>query len=261
MATEVRPFPVPSLNKPFYEDLRARRKSFRLAERLVIPKESGKGFIVRRGQVARITAIDGAQIADVDFFNADDPRERLWANQTLNREGTHLTTFNRLWTNMPRFRPIMTIIEDTVVNIPEPKGARHHYIFGAHCTPYFWQLALGKRARSSCYENLVAAIEPFGLKADAVHDNLNLFQKSRIDLDAGRRTTVPSDVKQGDYVEFFAELNVLMAVSACPVGSGRFRVDGGECEADTKPLGVDIYDTGVEPLPFDYAAFTSPSLR
>ncbi len=68
-------------------------------------------------------------------------------------------------------------------------------------------------------------------------------------------------MKRGDYVEFFAEMNVLMAISACPVGSGHFRVETGRCESDTKPLGVEIYDAGVEPLPFDYAAFTSPSLR
>jgi len=260
MPPEVRPYPVPPLNRSFYEDLRARRKTFRLADRFVIPKESGKGFIVRRGQLARIIAIEGPQIADIDFFNADNPRERLWANQTLNREGTHLTTFNRLWTNMPWFRPIMTIVEDTVQNVPEPMGARHHYIFGAHCTPYFWLLALGRPGRSSCYENLVAAIAPFGLKPEDVHDNLNLFQKSRIDLETSRRTTVPSDVKRGDYVEFFAEMDVLMAISACPVGSGRFRVETGGCESDTKPLGVEIYDTGVEPLSFDYAAITSPSV-
>jgi uncharacterized protein YcgI (DUF1989 family) len=251
----VRRFPVPPLDKPFYENLRDKRETFALVERFIIPKESGKACLVRRGQVARVIAVEGPQIADIDFFNADNPVEHLWANQTLNREGMHLTRFSRLWSNMPWFRPLMTIIEDTVENAPVPPGGRHHHIFGAHCNPYFWLLALGKTGHPSCYENLVTAIAPFGLKPEAVHDNLNLFQKTRIDLDTDRRTTLPSDVRVGDYVDFFAEMNVLMAISACPVGSGLFAVETGN--ADTRPLGVEIYETGVDPLPFTYTPMIS----
>lgn len=222
----------------------------------MIPKESGRAFPVREGHSARIICAEGPQIADVDVFNAGDPREHLWANQTLNREGAHLTTFSRLWSNMPRFRPLMTIIEDTVQTVPTNPGARHHIILGAHCNPYYWLITTGRPDRPSCYSNLVGAIASFGLGSEYVHDNLNLFQKTRIDPETSRYVTEGSDARAGDYVEFYAEMNVLMAISACPVGSGRFARETGT--SDTMPLLVEIYETSVEPLRFDYAASMAP---
>ncbi len=250
MGQPERRFPTPSLDRRFYEELRAQRHRFRLVQRVEIPKESGRGFQVPRGHSVRIVCAEGPQIADIDFFNADDPQERLWANQTLNREGAHLTTFSRLWSNMPRFRPLMTIIEDTVQTVPTNPGARHHIILGAHCNPYYWLVATGQPNHSSCYTNLVAAIAPFGLGPEHVHDNLNLFQKTRIDPGTSRYVTEASDAKPGDFVEFYAEMSILMAVSACPVGSGNFAAERGT--SDTKPLAAEIYETGIPPLPFAY---------
>lgn len=49
---------------------------------------------------------------------------------------------------------------------------------GAHYNPYFWLLATGKVRHRSCYQNLIEAIQAFGLDEGHVHDNLNLFQKT-----------------------------------------------------------------------------------
>jgi uncharacterized protein YcgI (DUF1989 family) len=250
MAGEVRRFPTPVLDRAFYDTIRARRPTFRLADELVIPKESGKGFIVRAGQAVQLVCVEGAQVADVDVFNLSDPKEHLWANQTLNREGAHLTTFSRLWSNMPHFRPLMTIIEDTVETVPTTPGARHHIILGAHCNPFYWLIARGDMNHSNCYMNLVSAIAPYGLGPEYVHDNLNVFQKTRIDVQTSRYVSEASDAKPGDYVEFFAEMDVLVAVSACPGGSLRYPAETGR--SDTKPLLVKIFETGVEPRPFSY---------
>lgn len=250
MTDNVRCFPTPSLDQVFYENVRSRRSAFRLAEEILIPKEAGKGFLVRRGQTVRLVCIDGPQVADMDIFNASDPQEHLWANQTLNREGAHLTTFSRLWSSMPHFRPLMTIIEDTVKTVPTHCGARHHIILGAHCNPYYWLLATGDRTHSNCYSNLVSAIAPFGLGPEFVHDNLNVFQKTRIDANTSRYVSEGSDAQQGDYVEFFAEIDVLVAVSACPGGSLRYAAETGL--SDPKPLIAQIFDTGVDPVPFAY---------
>lgn len=250
MARTERKFPTLPLDRQFYEELRTKRVEFRLIERIDIPKESGRGFLVRQGQVVSIICPEGPQVADIDFFNADNPTERLWANQTCNREGAHLTTYSRLWSNMPWFRPLMTIIDDTVKTVPTSPGARHHIILGAHCNPYYWLIATGQEDHTSCYTNLVAAIAPFGLGPEQVHDNLNLFQKTRIDPQTSRYVTEASDAKPGDYVEFYAELNILMAISACPIGSGRYAAETGV--SDTKPLQAEIYETGLMPRPFTY---------
>jgi uncharacterized protein YcgI (DUF1989 family) len=229
-------------------------------------EDQGKGWVVKKGQTARIICIEGCQIADVCFYNANDYKEHLWNDQTLNREGVHLTTYSRLWSNMPKFRPMMTIIEDTVENKPSYPGSRHHPILGAHCNPHFWYAVLKDKnhrfVRSfNCYYNLCRAVAPFGLGPGDLHDNLNLFMKAFTDLETSQWVYEQPDVKQGDYVEFYAEMDVLMALSLCPYGSGKFLElianqtpgpdDIRRLEEDIRPLGVEIYDTGIEPLEFE----------
>lgn len=248
-------FPNPPLDREFYERLRAARDKFRLQEKFIISLEDqGRGFIVKRGKTTRIVCVEGPQIADVCFYNANDFSERFWNDQTILREGLYLTTFSRLWSNMPKFRPMMTIIEDTVENRPTYPGARHHFAFSAHCNPHSMYWALKDRnhlyVRSfNCYHNLSGAIAPFGLGAEDIHDNLNLFQKGHIDLKTGRHMTEVSDAGRGDYVEFYAELDTLVAVSICPNGSGKLHWSVGE--QDIKPLGIEIYETGIQPLVFE----------
>jgi len=153
---------------------------------------------------------------------------------------------------MPKFCPMMTIVEDTVENKPTHPGSAHHFIWGAHCNPYYWYYALGDKdhpyvTKYNCYHNLCRAIAPFGLGPRDVHDNLNLFMKGFIDPETGREDcSEPSDAKEGDYVEFYAEMDVLVAVSICPNGSGSLHWSVGE--QDIKPLGVEIYETGIQPL-------------
>lgn len=247
-------FPVPTLPRDFYEQVRAKRSQFRLVEEFIIPKETGKGFVVKRGHTVRFVIIEGPQIVDMDVFNAHDPSEHLWANQTLNREAAWLTTFHRLWGNMPRFRPLMTIIEDTVrTRTGSPwygdGDYRHHHIVGAHCTQYFWLVSTGKPGHSNCYENLVSAIRPFGLGPEHVHDNLNLFQKAKKDVN-GAMSGGPSDAVVGDYVEFYAEIDVLVAASLCPQGSAKTLPT--DPFQDVHPMKIEIYETDVEPLEFSY---------
>jgi len=253
-------FPGPPFNREFYEDLRRARSAFRLVEKsIILLEERGLAFVVKRGQAARIVCIEGPQVADVCFWNANDFAEKFWNDQTLNREGTHLTTFSRIWGNMPRYRPMMTIIEDTVDNKPTHPGARHHILLGAHCNPHYWYWALKDKThpyvtKFNCYCNLSRAVAPFGLGPEDLHDNINLFQKTRIDAETGRYVSEVSDAQQGDYVEFYAEIDVLMAVSLCPCGSCNYYWTEGE--QDVKPLGIEIYETGIQPLEFEDALGT-----
>ena len=60
-----------------------------------------------------------------------------------------------------------------------------------------------------------------------------------------------SDAKKGDYVEFYAEMDVLMAVSLCPSATGAYHWSEAAEKETVTPLKVEIYDTGVEPLPFE----------
>lgn len=57
------------------------------------------------------------------------------------------------------------------------------------------------------------------------------------------------DGKPGDYIEFYAEIDLLVAVSVCPSGDGL--VSGTMPEKVVlRPIGIEMYETGVQPKEF-----------
>jgi len=244
-----RKFPTLPMQQAFYERVRAAKRNYALTEQFEIAPPTGKAFRIKRGQIARFLISHGPQIIDLDVFNAESPGERLWANQTLSREGFWLTVFSRLWSNMPWFRPLATITEDTVKTDHSKGPARHHHIFGGHCNPWYWYVSTGQHGLPSCYENLCKAIAEFGLPPEAVHDNLNLFHKT-LRLDNGTSMTVRSDARVGDYVDFYAEMDLLLAASLCPRGSGAN--EPSEPVQERYSITVQIFNSGMEPEPFSY---------
>lgn len=242
---------MPPFPRDFFESVRDARNTFRPVEKFRITvAEAGKAFVVRKGQSVRVICVEGAQIVDMCVWNAHDYQERFWNEYTLNREGIFLRPLARLWSNMPRFRPMMTVLEDTVENRPVHLGARHHYVFGAHCNPHVWYWVTKDKhhplvTKYNCYCNLTRAIEPFGMTAKDLHDNVNLFMKCYIDPTTSLHPWEITDVKQGDYVEFFAEIDCLIALSICPSASGRYTY--AEQQEQPRAIGVEIYDTGFQP--------------
>jgi uncharacterized protein YcgI (DUF1989 family) len=244
-------FPSPVFQSDYYNELVDSRHNFRLVNEYIVPvNERGKGFIVHAGQAIRISCIEGAQMTDVGIWNADNPKEYFWNDATLSLEGAFLTKFSRLWGTNPNFRPLMTIIVDTVDHHPTIPCSGAHTCLTAHCDPHYWYWALKDQnhpyvTTNNCYYNLIKAIIPFGLTSENLHDNINFFMKTGF-LETGKHVVLPSDVKKGDYVELFAEIDVLVALSICPGGSGNLHYS--EREQDSKPLCVQIFDTGFFPL-------------
>lgn len=83
-----------------------------------------------------------------------------------------------------------------------------------------------------CHSNLVRAVLPFGLAEHDVHDVLNVFQVTGLDAQ-GRYFMEASPATRGSYVDFFAEQDLLCALSTCPGGDlsawgwGQAGEDGG----------------------------------
>ncbi|MFP3374768.1 DUF1989 domain-containing protein, partial [Pseudomonas sp. SIMBA_068] len=61
------------------------------------------------GHVFRLPTPVGPQLGDFNVWNANDPRERLWAARTRQLQGAHVSTHDRLWSNLPFLRPLATI--------------------------------------------------------------------------------------------------------------------------------------------------------
>ncbi len=195
-------------------DLAARR----LCRELNIPKGIGKAFPINSGKILRITCAGGPLVADLNVFNLQDPTEKFWSAQTRKTHRIHLTAGDSLWSTPPRMRPMFTIIKDTVQHRIGPDRAGTHDLLFGRCNGRNIELKTGRASQPNCQSNLEAAIAGFNLTPDYVHDPLNVFMKTGMDQD-GRLFHVAPDAKSGDYLELLAEMDCLVAISACPGSS------------------------------------------
>ena len=77
----------------------------------------------------------------------------------------------------------------------------------------------GAPGHRSCSDNYRDALAEFGLTLDDVYSpaSINLFANPCIEsIGDGRLTMSPPTAEKGDHVDFLAEMDVLVALSACP---------------------------------------------
>src|SRR6266496_1749220 len=98
-----------AVDHAFYDRLAQQTPSRTLVERFIVPMRSGRAWPVRAGQLFRIVAVEGPQVADFNAWNLDNPRERFWASRTKQLHRAHVTTYDRLWSSLPYLRPLPTI--------------------------------------------------------------------------------------------------------------------------------------------------------
>ena len=126
---------------------------------------------------------------------------------------------------------MFTIVADTVDHKPSPSGARSHDFVMGRCSRVRRRARYGSDT-AGCQEILAAAIEPFGLTEDSVHDPFNIFMKTGVNND-GITFWEPSDAVKGDYIDLVPEMNCIIAISACP---------GQSSGTAAFPVGVEIFE-------------------
>ncbi len=191
----------------------------------------------------------GPQAADVAFWNANDPGERYAPMRNRYNEGLFIGVHTRLWSDLPSLRPMMTCVEDTVVTGSPEIGFHHHCLIGPHCSAEELEMHSGHAGLSSCHSGLLRAIEPLGLEEGHLRDSISLHRKVRVDPGDGRLHGAPSDVKPGDLIDFYAEIDLTVAVSACPDGDGS-RPRSRPEDDPGRALRIEMYDTGIQPNEF-----------
>lgn len=182
-----------------------------------VEKETGFAFPVAAGQILRIVCCDGPQVCDFNAFAADDPAEHFWSGRTRTLQGAHLTIGDRLWSTEPRMRPMFTIIADTVPNDPLRDNAASHDLVYARCSASAWALRTGRRDAPNCNDNLTRALDAIGFPSTHVHDAFNVFMTTGIDANQ-KLFFLPPAARRDDYLEMQAEIDTVVAVSACPGG-------------------------------------------
>jgi hypothetical protein len=193
------------------------------ARTIRIPPASAVSFEIAKGETVRVTDIMGQQVADLIAFNRDDLREKLSTSRTRSENGTiRITKGHRLYSN--RNNVMLAITED---------ACGVHDLLYPPCSRWVFEHRYKIPPHDGCLENLTRSLSQYGLTMDGLPDPFNIFENSQVSPDW--RMSIQDPVsKAGDFVEMHAEMDCVVAVSACAVDVGH--TNAGRC----KPLEVTI---------------------
>lgn len=185
---------------------------------VIVEHGVGKGWTMKQGQVCRISLEGASQVGDINMWNSNNPKERLFTGKTRQIHASHLTTYDRLWSNLPYLRPLATITGDSIQFGMDSEGAGVHDVIGTRCDPHTIKLMTGNIVTNTCHQNLTQAAEGFGLSEEDVHDVFNIFMCTGFLPGTGQYFAKGSPAREGDYIEWIADQDLMVALSACPFG-------------------------------------------
>lgn len=240
---------LPPSNIELYRE--ARNDMRKIGEVTVAPRDGGC-FEVPAGCFFRIVSVDGPQVGDLNLWNAHDLSERFFSGKTRQLHATHVSTGDRLWSSLPGLRPMATITHDTLDWYGwDADGGGVHDVIGTRCDPYTNYMLKAVDYHHCCHSNLTRALAAktglaLGVAELHVHDVMNVFMCTGFTRDTHQYFMKASPVRPGDFIEFFAEIDLLGALSACPGG------DCGSSHSDDStpcyPLRVEIFEPGAGSL-------------
>lgn len=193
-----------------------------------VARNSGRAFEVLRGQRIRVV---GRTIVDLVAFNLHDVTERFdQARTKSNQAKIFISTGDVLYSK--RNRSMLTIVHDGFAE-------GHHDLQKGTCSQErFRMVAEGSAKRlftgntdlnpsteteipdHGCWENLIAALEGRGVADVDIPSPFNIFQTMEIDPETGAMLDTTIRPAEPTSIDFQAEMDCLVAVSACPE-SGR----------------------------------------
>lgn len=197
-----------------------------------VPYNTGWAAELKRGLIIRIS---GTTTVDFVAFSLQNLRERFdQARTKVYNMKIFISTGDKLMSKSNQH--LMTIVEDTY------RGGTHDLQKGM-CSGYRFQLAK-KEGRlkeyyhreveipdHGCWENLSQALKPYGIAPEDIPSPFNLYQTMKIDGITGRMEHTTIRPKPGTYVDLRAEMDLLVAFSACP-----------DLPVGGKPVRVTIYE-------------------
>ncbi|EAQ04370.1 hypothetical protein OB2597_09509 [Pseudooceanicola batsensis HTCC2597] len=251
-------YPTETLPRPDLALYAAARAGAEKTGEWIAPPRDAVAFEVAAGEFFRITCTDGPQVGDLNLWNRHDLQERFYSGKTRALHGSHLGIGDRMWSGFPHLRPMATVVADTLGWYgTDAFGGRVHDVIGTRCDPHTHHLLSGEEYHHCCHSNLTRALAgAAGLDAETaagmVHDVLNVFMCTGFTRDTGQYFMKASPVRPGDHIEFFSEIDLLGALSACP---------GGDCGAEHSsdaaachPLKIEVF----RPDPKALADWQSP---
>jgi len=171
-----------------------------------IPARRGVATRLAAGQSVRVVNTFGQQVVDTWAFCAADTGEfmsmehtRIFIGRIIPKVGDPLVTNRR--------RPILTLAEDT-------SGGIHDTLVAA-CDRWRYELLGAVGYHDNCTDNLASGLAALGLTPPETPSPLNLFMNIPV-IDGNRIDVLPPVSTPGSHVTLRAELDCIVAFSACP---------------------------------------------
>jgi urea carboxylase-associated protein 2 len=178
-----------------------------------LPGGGQRSLVLKRGQLLRLTDIEGGANVSMLMFNAEEKSERLNLPDSLKCQHTaKLTAGHCLYSDMGRV--LAAIVSDTCGWHDSLGG-----VLNAEETLEKYGQGRYQELRNGFYrngaDNLLVELGKWDLGLADLLMVLNLF--SRVDVGAdGAMHYVPGNSRAGDSIELYAPMNTLVVMSATP---------------------------------------------
>src|SRR5688572_25312167 len=193
-----------------------------MTDRIHIPAAGKVALRLNRGDLLRVIDPQGGQSGDLVAFSVDGS-QRLSSGRSFDYCGKiWLTTGDTIWSD--RSERMLTIVEDRV--------GRHDFLY-ATCSLEMYRLQYGVTGyHANCHDNLCEALRELGVEPVPLPNAFNFFMNVNIGADGGLSFSPPPS-RAGDYFEVRAEMDLAIALSACPAST----CNGG---APPRPLAYEV---------------------
>jgi uncharacterized protein len=170
-----------------------------------IAPQSGAAFVMKKGEVLRVTDPMGQQVCDLFAFEQGNLGRCLSSGRSIDYAGkTKLTTGDTLYSNDSR--AMFTILGDTV---------GHHDFLLTPCSQEMFEILYGCTGHHpSCFENLATHLAPFGVQASQIHTTFNIFMEVNVDHAGIVSVGIPQS-RAGDWIELRAQMDLICGLTAC----------------------------------------------
>ena len=173
---------------------------------ITIPARRGKAAYVAHGEHVRVINTHGQQVVDTWAFSREDLAEFMSMEHSRTSLSRIMPTVGQAMVTNHR-RPILTLVEDT-------SGGIHDTLLAA-CDRYRYEQLGCESYHDNCTDNLAAALAELGLTAPETPGPWNLFMNIPVGAD-GTVGFEPPVSSPGDYIVLRAEMDCIVAFSACP---------------------------------------------
>ena len=172
----------------------------------IIEPRTGTAFILKKGQLLKVTDIQGEQVSDFVCFNLNDKREYLSSGRTMDYAETIFLT---------KGHPFYSNRSNIMFNIKEDTVGRHDFLL-TPCSADTFRIIYGHTSpHRGCFGNLAAALQPYGIEQDAIPICFNIFMHVTVDGDTGKIDVLPPKSKAGDFIVVEAHMDLLIGMTAC----------------------------------------------